>query len=266
MSELGLAEELDYLTCSIEDLEREHAAGDVSDSDYRRLSERYRQRADQVERALRVAGRPALAPPVAARSRRARLRTTRARLVTGWGALGCFGIAAVLLAMSLAGVGPFAGTPLLPVRARVQIMLAEASVLGSRGEISQALSTYDRVLALRPEQPVALADGGWLARFAGLTRHNPVLVRNGDAEIEAAVRADPGYAVARAYDGVLLYIDRREPRLAVAEFGSMLDDEPSATLLWSVRPEALAAYRAAGAVPPGPIQNARRPATAGAGS
>ena len=263
-----LEDQLAYLRKSVEDLERELAAGDVSGADYERLRARYERQAGETERELarhQAPVEPEGVTPRAgggeqARARRSRvLASRRARLLTGGGAFACFAVAAVLLALDLAGVGPFRTTPPLPVEARVQIMLAEASVLGSRGEVPQALATYDRVLALRPAQPVALADGGWLARLAGLSQHQPALLRNGDAEIEAAVRADPGFAVARAYDGVMLLRDRHEARQALREFQAMLADRPSATLVWSVKNDAIAAFRSAGKPVPARIANAHKP-------
>jgi hypothetical protein len=264
-----LEEELSYLRRSIEDLKAEHSAGDVSDRDYERLLARYETQAMETEHSL-GAQAPASVEPGTPSGRsgsggnriRTVLSTRRARLVTGWAAFSCFVAAAVLLGMVFAGVGPFASTPPLSVQARVQIMLAEASVLGSRGEITQALATYDRVLELRPTQPVALAEGGWLARLSGLSQHDGALVRNGDAEIEAAVRADPGYALARAYDGVMLYRDRGQSHLGVSEFQAMLEDHPSAALLWSVRSDAVAAFHAADVATPRQIADATKPASA----
>jgi hypothetical protein len=285
-----LNEELSYLRRSLDDLEREHAVGDVSDRDYERLRARYETQESEVQQALGAltpAPAPAPAPtsalaPVSgetagegaggsasstrsAGANRVRnvLSTKRARLVTGWSAFTCLVLAGVLLVLSLTGVGPFATTPPLSVDARVQIMLAEASVLGSKGDVTEALATYDGVLALRPEQPVALAEGGWIARLAGLSQHEAGLVRNGDAEIEAAVQVDPGYAIARAYDGIMLYSDRHDDRLAVTQFLGMLDDHPSAPLLWSVRSYAIGAYHAARVVVPGRIADATKPSATG---
>lgn len=276
MSRSELEEERSFLLDSLEDLEREREAGDLDDADYERLRSRYERRAAAVDEALGgptatgtepargpVASTRAGGPPGEGRRRRsriaARLSSRRARLLTGWTAVGCFAAAATFLAMALADVGPFATAPQLSVEARVQIMLAEASVLGSKGEVTQALATYDRVLALRPTEPVALADGGWLARLSGLSQHEPSLVRNGDAEIEAAVRADPSYAVARAYDGVLLYEDRGQATAAVSQFRAMLKDGPSATLLWTVRSDAISAFHVAGQQVPSEIVAATKP-------
>ena len=271
MTRAELEEERTYLHRSIDELDRELSAGDVSEQDYRRLVVRYRRQLEKVEGVLSALPDGAAAgsgpgEPRRRRSRRrrqvrSRLAGRRARLVTGWAALSCFAAAAVVLGMAVAKAGPFAGPPRVSADAQVQVMLTEASLLAARGDLTQALAVYDQVLALRPTEPEALADGGWLARLAGIAQHNTSLVRNGDAEIEAAVQADPGYALARAYDGVLLFRDRHEPGLAVAQFDRMLAEHPSATLLWSVKQDALSAYRAVGKPAPRLIAAASRPAS-----
>jgi hypothetical protein len=162
-------------------------------------------------------------------------------------------LAGTLVGLGLAGVAPFTRSPAptLTVAAQIQTELAEASVLASNHEIVQAVVVYDKVLELDPSQPEALADGGWLVRLAGLSSKKASLVSGGDREITAAVKVAPGYALARAYDGVALYEDSHSPSGAVREFTAMLADHPSGTLVKSVRSTALAAYRAAGlAAPP----------------
>ncbi|HLI44758.1 MAG TPA: hypothetical protein VKU92_09865 [Acidimicrobiales bacterium] len=256
---VALEEELAYLRRSLEDLEREREAGDVDGPDYVRLSGQYRRRAADVEGELASLPAHVVTPPDPSFAGRGPLRgrlrasrshsvlaSRRARLLTGWGAFGCLLAAAVVLVLAVAQLGPFAPAPPLSKSARIQVMLAEADILGSNGDVTQALATYDRVLALDPTQPEALANGGWLARVAGLSQHDGALVRNGDAEIEAAVRSDPGYALAHAYDGVLLLEDRHEPVLAARQFEAMLRDHPSPTLLRSVRSSASAAFAALG--------------------
>lgn len=244
------AEELSYLRRSIEDLERERDAGDLDEGDYLRLRASYERRLEALGDTGEFEERDGTPGHGSARRPGRVLSGRRGRLVTGWTAFGCFLAAAVLLVLDAFGAGPFAPAVQLSVAARVQIMLAEASVLGSKGDVTEALATYDRVLALRPTEPEALADGGWLARLAGLGRHEPQLVRNGDAEIEAAVVSDPHFALARAYDGVLLLRDRDEPRAAAAEFDAMAADHPSATLVRSVRSDALIAFVRAGMAAP----------------
>lgn len=261
MSRAELEEELAYLRRSLEDLESEHEAGDIAEVEYARLKSSYSSRLARAEGEL--AREPfeesAPAPARPAGSRRLYPQSRRARLVTGWSAFLCFLLAALLLSLSLAAAGPFSTGPSLSTNERVQIMLAEASELGSSGQMGLALSTYAKVLALRPRQPEALAGAGWLSRIVGLSSHDPSMVREGDAEIEAAVRSDPGYAIGRAYDGVMLYVDRKEAKPAVSQFDAMLVDHPSAALVYSVHLEAEAAYKAAGQPVPPSFARARPP-------
>ncbi|MGH9297360.1 MAG: tetratricopeptide repeat protein [Acidimicrobiales bacterium] len=256
-------EEAEYLRKSLDDLDRERSVGDVGESDYGRLRSEYLARANVIQRALAslaVVDEPAanLEASIGGGDRGAtestgrlrRLSTRRSRLITGWAGAGCFLVAAGLLAAALGGVWPFGSTPTLSVRARAEIMLAEASVLGNHGDLAQAVATYDRVLTLEPRQPVALANGGWLTRLAGLSDQRTAVVRNGDQEISAAVRVDPGYAVARAYDGVALFRDQHDAKAGAREFRAMLDDRPSPQLIRGVRNDAVAAFHAVGEAVP----------------
>lgn len=249
MSRAELEEELSYLRRSLDDLEAERAVGDLTELDYSKLAARYEKRRAEVAQEL-SSMEPSTESPDSPQERVSRRRflprSRRARLATGWSAFSCFVLAALLLSLALAGVAPFSTGPSMSRAERIQIMLAEASELGSSGKVGLALSTYSRVLALDPRQPEALAGAGWLNRLAGLDRHDAARVRTGDAEIEAAVRLAPHYAVARAYAGVVLYRDRGEAKAAVAQFDAFLADHPSRVLVQGVRPEAAAAYKAAG--------------------
>jgi tetratricopeptide (TPR) repeat protein len=161
--------------------------------------------------------------------------------------------------LALAGVAPFAKSPPLTDAAQVRIELGEAGALAANHDIAQAVAVYDKVLELDPSQPEALADGGWLVRLAGLSSKSARLVAGGDAEIAAAVKVAPGYALARAYDAIALYADRHLPDAAVHQLRAMLADHPSSTLLSSVRASAVATYRAAGIAVPTVLSSAKAP-------
>lgn len=210
-----LLDEQRFLERSIEDLDGELAAGDVSAADYERLRGAYAVRASDVAAALEA---PALAPALwvqesdgrtgedggdeRGRTQWWRLRRTvgRRRTAIGWAALCCFVAAAVLLVLGLAGVAPLAtssGPPALSVTARIRTELAEAAALAENHNVLEAVAVYDRVLAFDPRQPEALAEGGWLARLAGLSSHRAAVVKGGDREIAEAVAVAPGLAVPR---------------------------------------------------------------------
>lgn len=243
-----LVDEAAFLRLSLEDLDRELEAGELERADYEELRARYEDRARAVSDALEQQEegpgaplRPRRLPP----RRRLRLATRRHRLALGWGATACFAVAGTLLGLAVAGVAPFTqASPALSAQSRIDIELAEAGVLASHGHVSLAITTYEKVLAIDPEQPEALTDGGWLVRLAGLASSRPTLVDEGDREIAAAAALDPGYALAHGYDGVALIEDQRDPRAAVAMFQVMLADHPSTALVASVRPEAAKAFAA----------------------
>lgn len=295
-AEGDLLDESALLRRSIEDLDREYAAGDVEPGVYEALRARYASRASDVaERLARReaeasavpteaadTGQSALAVPgvtealadrllsepdgtAAPRDGTTRMRggsragrliswSTSHRRRVGWAAVACLAVAATVLALALAGVEPFSSPPsTLSVAARIRIELAEAAVLASNHDVAQAIALYDDVLAISPHQPEALADGGWLTRLAGLSSHSATIARSGDREIALAVSLAPGYALARAYDGVARLEDAHDPHGAVAEFRAMLADHPSSTLLSSVRAPALRAFRSAGQAVPAPL-------------
>ncbi|MFZ0171042.1 MAG: hypothetical protein WAL04_05095 [Acidimicrobiales bacterium] len=262
-----LLDEAEHVRKSLEDLDREHGAGELDGADYESLRANYEERAALIEAALEGVAPPG--PNESTRSETATgarpgarrwLASPKHRMVFGWSAAGCFALAALLVSLSLAKVAPFASAPptTLSVADQVRIELAEAGVLASNKQLVQAVAVYDRVLALDPEQPEALADGGWIVRLAGLSDDSKRVVAGGDDEIAAAVRVAPGYALARAYDGVALYDDAHSPNAAATEFTAMLDDDPSAALVDSVRSTARAAYRTSGLAVPAAFSPATR--------
>lgn len=249
-SRAELLDEEGFLRRSLEDLDREHAAGDIDIADYDALRATYSARANAV--AAELAGLAPVPDPVARSPRPA--PSSHQRRVVLWAGVGCLLVAAILAGLAVAGVAPFAKSqPSFPVSTRIAIELGEASVLAAEGHVAQAITVYEDVLALDPHQPEALADGGWLVRATGLSAKDAKVVASGDAQIALAARLDPGYALARAYDGVALYDDKGEVEAAVAEFNGFLADHPTATLLKLVRPTAASAYTAVGAPLPPPL-------------
>ncbi len=268
----ALAGERDYLLTSLADLEREHAAGDVDDLDYETLRAGYVARTAELLRQLSSleqagagASRAALgagsgsagastpapgagverADRMLALRRRLGRRNTRRALLAG----GCVCLAglATVVALSLAGVRLPGQTPTGTVSepASVQISqdLNEASLLGTGGEVVEAVQAYEQVLALDPAQPQALAYLGWLDRLTGRDRHDPTLVRAGDALIARAVAVAPGYPDARAFDGIALLQDRHAEAAGLAELRAFLADRPSSALLAALGPSLVATFR-----------------------
>ncbi len=273
-----LTGERDYLLTSLADLEREHAAGDVDDDDYASLRAGYVSRAAELLRQLAVleeaagdprggagpASQPGHVAPAGpsrrhgvARLRRflGRRRTRRVLVAAGCACLA--GLASVV-ALSLAGVrlpGQTAtGTVSEPASVQIAQDLDEASVLGSAGEVVKAVQAYRQVLALDPRQPEALAYLGWLDRLTGEARHDPALVRGGDALISRAVAVSPAYPDARAFDAIALLQDRHDVAGGLSELRAFLGDRPSSSLLDALGPSIVTTFRDAHQPVPGQLQ------------
>jgi hypothetical protein len=239
-SRADLETERDFLLRSIEDLDREHAAGDVGTRDYDEL------RADYVARAavtLRVLGDrlddggPSAAVAGANRWDRARRYlgrrgTRRALVITGIVCLLCaLGLTAAELAgVRLPGEGA-TGSVNLPRTVQIRDDLAAALLFANSGHAAEAVGLYDEVLSLDPRQPVALADRGWLERLAGLAARSRRAVAIGDDSIARSVAVDAKYADAHAYDAVALYEDDHLVAAAARQIAQMEQDHPTKTLL-----------------------------------
>ncbi|MBK9179335.1 MAG: tetratricopeptide repeat protein [Acidimicrobiales bacterium] len=233
-----LEEERDFLLRSLDDLEREHDAGDVDDHDYAALRDDYTHRAAEALRAIdaRRAALPARPPA----------RPLRRVLVVA-------GVVAVAL---LAGVAVAAGSGLrLPgqsasgdIRDSSAGLLAEARLLLQQGDAVAALERFDEVAESDPGNAEALAYGGWLRHLAGLTPE-------GLERIDAAIAVDPTYADARFFKGIILR-DQGDLQGALEQFDAFLADDPPAGFADQVREtrdEVAARLAAQGVVvPPAP--------------
>lgn len=147
-----------FLLRSLEDLEREHAAGDVDEHDYRALKDDYTARAAAVLRAIEAAtpDSPQAGP------RRSRRRTAAV-------------VAGILVFAALAGVLVAQGsarrdagdiiTGGLPQS--ITQKLNEAGRLGAEGDLDAAIGLYDEVLEEQPANIEALTYKGWLLTLSG---------------------------------------------------------------------------------------------------
>ena len=79
---------------------------------------------------------------------------------------------------------------------QIEDQLAAADVLTQNGEDRQALELYNQVLTEDPDDPYALAAGGWLEWNAGVSGKSAATERAGRASEEKAVRVAPQFAAA----------------------------------------------------------------------
>jgi len=236
-----LEDERSFLLDSLEDLEREQRAGDISESDFIVLRDRYTQRAAEVLRALeireppRVPGSGDVAPtpsstdtaqgvPAPARRRR------RSMLVAG--SLIVAAALAITLVVTQTGTrlpGQTAsGSVSLSRAAQLQRTLAQAETLETSGNASGALRLYLEVLAQDPTQPDALAESGWLEFEAGVRSGDAAVLSRAQDQEQMAARVAPRDYAPHLYLGSMLLAEGNAPG-AVAEFRRFLADGPSAS-------------------------------------
>ncbi len=257
-----LVEQRDFLLSSIADLEREHAAGDVARADYEALRQDYVARAAGALREIRElealidrARHESVETPARAGSRRRAANLRRflgrrrvRRVLAGVGAACVVGIVAITAAhfvgIRLPGESA-TGTITLPSATEVRQDLAQASVLASQGQLTEAIALYDQVLSVVPHQIDALTYRGWLVRLSGIAARDPKVVHLGDAELAEAARIAPGYPDARLLDGIAILQDRHDLAAALEQFRAGLADRPSASLLSALRAPISAAFASA---------------------
>ena len=250
-----LEEQRDFLLTSLRDLEAERAAGDLEEADYLALRDNYTARAAAVLRALgSVEAGPAPAP--AALGTAGIPHRSRTRAGGRWRTA----VAAVALA-ACAGLAGYAvagaagersatdeATGSLPEGSVDRITKAQALV--SEGKVLEAIRLYDSLLEDDPENPVALAQRGWL-----VSRVDPSLVDSGLAAIDRAIAVDPNYPEAHFFRGMILWKSKGQPAAGAEAFQRAIDAKPPAqliTLLQQARDQALAAASGAGAAPAAP--------------
>lgn len=207
----ALEEERDLLLRSLDDLDAEHAAGDLDDHDYEALRDSYTQRAAEVLRQLdgmsskasAARGRNAASAAGTADDPAGRSRLTR-RLVV----LGGLGVFAVIAGLALAqGLGERGVndslTGAVDPSSRTRVMECQAQGSGPDGDLLGAIKCFDEVLTVDPDNAEAMAYRGWYLLLAagsvqqgGPTDTVPsadvqALIDSGLDYLNRAVEADP---------------------------------------------------------------------------
>lgn len=235
-----LEEERRFLLRSLDDLEREHGAGDLDEADYDTLREDYTRRAATVLRAIE-GGRATPPPPPARRSRRP--------LVIA-GAVIALAVLAGLLVAAAAGDRRPGQSASGDVRQGTNDLLLKARDQTVQGDLLGAIKTYDQVLSTAPDNPEALAYRGWLLVQAGSQGNRPQLVDEGEQYVDRAIAADAAYPDAHFFKGWILLRVRQQPAAAVTQLKAFQASSPPADLASAVQ-ELLdqATAAAGGAVP-----------------
>src|SRR5215471_9628536 len=178
-----LEEERAFLLRSLDDLDREHDAGDIDDADYTTLRDGYTARAATVLRAIE--------------SQQAALPPKRPR---NWKRIGLWS-AGLLVVAVLAGVlVAWASGDRLPgdsssgdIAESVTSKLAEARALQA-SDLKGAIQRYDEVLKVEPDNAEALTYRGWLVTLVGTQANATDLIQSGEQSLQRAIQVAPSYA------------------------------------------------------------------------
>jgi tetratricopeptide (TPR) repeat protein len=182
-----LQEERDFLLRSLDDLEREHDAGDVDDHDYDTLRDDYTARAAAVIRTL-DAHEQQMASAARPRSWR-RIVFTVAGVVV-------FAVLAGVLVAQASGRREAGDALTGDIRQSTRMQLAEADRLAVAGDYDGAVEIYDEVLDQDPRNAQALAYRGWYLFLDGDT--------SGLDSLIAAAEADPDFPDTHAFMAIIL--------------------------------------------------------------
>ena len=193
-----LEDERRFLLASLDDLDREHAAGDVDEEDYRALRDGYTARAAAVIREIE-SGREAVEVE---------------RTPTRWGRIAVITATVVALAVGSGWLVahysgqdvPDAGSVVDP-NDKVGQLLAEARQLGPL----QAIKKFGEVLKLEPGNVEALTYSGWYARLIAVQQPEgagrTALITAASEKLKQAAEADPNYPDAQCFLAILTFRD-----------------------------------------------------------
>jgi hypothetical protein len=176
-------------------------------------------------------------------------------LVLGFGAVAAWAVAqssgSRQPGQTATGNGQITGTT---ASGGVDPRISQAINLVNQGQVANALKLFDDVLTTDPNQPVALADGGWLEAQAGISGNRPDLVDTGLVKIQKAERVDASFADPHFFRGFLLLRAKNDPAGAVTELRTYLGlVDPASPQVATVQPLLQEAIKAAGPnVPAGP--------------
>jgi tetratricopeptide (TPR) repeat protein len=198
----ALEDQRDFLLRSLEDLEREHDAGDVDDHDYASLKDDYTARAARTIRAIE-----------AHRARTAAVRAPRSlpRTLATIAGVVAFAVLAGVLVARFSGRREAGDALTGDIRESTRTQLDNAGLALQQERYDDAIAIYDEVLADQPDNVEAMAYKG--RAQIGIGDMDGVLTL-----IEAA-EVDPDYpdthyflagafAIAGRYDSALAELDR----------------------------------------------------------
>ncbi|MEX2292398.1 MAG: hypothetical protein WD691_01320 [Acidimicrobiales bacterium] len=183
-----LVEQRDFLLRSLDDLERERAAGDIDVHHYEALKDDYTARAAAVLRS--IDGERSVVP--------GRRSGGRSRALLALAAIAAFAVLAGVLVAQTAGRREAGETLTGDVRQSATEKLNEAGRRGAAGDFTAAIDLYDEVLADDPTNAEALTYKGWMLTLSGA---GPA----GLTTLLEAATANPSYPDVHAFLAIVFF-------------------------------------------------------------
>ena len=207
----ALEEERDFLLRSLQDLEREHAAGDVDDSDYEELKDDYTARAAAAIRAIndRTAAVKSLRPP------RNWKRTALALVLVGVVSVGAGWIVfrnagARAPGQGLTGDARQDSANLIlqaqGLTGQAQASLQAGDSAKALKQFESAVQAYDKALEISPQNVQAMTYRGWVLHTLALNSEASVgaeFDRQARQYLDEAIATDPRFSDARVFRAIL---------------------------------------------------------------
>jgi len=207
----ALEEERDFLLRSLQDLEREHAAGDVDDSDYEELKDDYTARAAAAIRAIedRTAAVKSLRPE------RNWKRTALALVLVGVVSVGAGWIVFRNAGTRAPGQGLTGDarqdSANLILQAQGLTGQAQASLQAGDSakalkQFESAVQAYDKALEISPQNVQAMTYRGWVLHTLALNSEASVgaeFDQQARQYLDDAIATDPTFSDARVFRAIL---------------------------------------------------------------
>jgi hypothetical protein len=219
-----LEDERSFLLRSLDDLDREHEAGDIDDADYTTLRDGYTARAATVLRAIE--------------SQQAALPPKRPR---HWKRIGVWGAGLVVVAVLAGVLVAWASGDRLPgdsssgdIAESVTSKLAEARALQA-SDLKGAIQRYDEVLKVEPDNPEALTYRGWLVTLVGSQANATDLLQSGEQALQRAMQVAPTYADPFCFEAIVRFRVGNDPAGASSAVNQCLALNPPQQVLGLVQ-------------------------------
>ena len=204
----ALEEQRDFLLRSLDDLEREHEAGDVDDHDYRSLKDDYTARAARVIRSIEAHE---------ARAAASRPRRSWGRMAAVAGGVAVFALVAGILVAQASGRREGNEGPTGDIRETTRDQLDDAVALAAEGDYEGAIEIHDQVLAEQPDNVEALTYKGWFQLRMG--------DESGVVTLIDASELDQDYPATHVFLAVA-FRDLGRPETALAELDRLDELDP----------------------------------------